>query len=125
MILCHTKNKYAGDTITDDKLNHMEDGIADSGGGGAFLINISDDGGLYTLSKTWKEIKDALTSGKQCIAIYEDLEDAYPFSRYYSLSYMDYSGGAEPSDANYNVAFQGNQSYSCTDENDYPFASAD
>lgn len=125
--MSYTKQTWAtGDIITADKMNHMEDGIADSGGGGAFLINISDDGGRYTLSKTWKEIKDALTSGKQCIAIYEDLEDTYPFSNYYLLGYMDYSGGpSSHTDTTYNVAFQGNQSYSCTDENDYPYASAD
>lgn len=114
-----------GDVITANKLNHMEDGIADGGGGGVFVIEISDTGGLYTLSKTWKEINDAFTSGKQCIAIYEDLEDTYPFSNYYSLGYMTYSGGPSPGDTNYNVQFQGNQSYSCTDENDYPYASAD
>ena len=41
LTMSYTKQTWAtGDIITADKMNHMEDGIADSGGGGAFLINI-------------------------------------------------------------------------------------
>lgn len=50
-----------GEVITKEKLNHMEDGIADSGGG-SFLVILDEDTGA--LDKTWKEIHDAFASGK-------------------------------------------------------------
>lgn len=55
-----------GDTITADKLNHMEDGIANNG---SFLI-VNDeyheelDGTV--LDKTWQEIYDAMEAGVVC-----------------------------------------------------------
>lgn len=51
-----------GDTISAEKLNHMEDGIADAGGGSSTLVvnGTTDEGtGTTTLDKTWQEISDA------------------------------------------------------------------
>ena len=58
-----------GDVITESKLNHMEDGIANSGGsgGGSFVIGVDQETG--TLNKTWKEIHDALISGQYVVCI--------------------------------------------------------
>lgn len=54
------------DEITAEKLNHMEQGIADAsqGGGGTPLIvnqttTVDGDYNVITLDKTWREIKDA------------------------------------------------------------------
>lgn len=57
-----------GEVITADKLNHMEDGIADSGGGagGVFVVNMTY-GDFLELDKTWKEIHDAIVSGYSVI----------------------------------------------------------
>lgn len=52
-----------GDTITADKLNHMEDGIAS---GGVFIVEQTQSGNTYTLNKTWNEIYNAVASGKIC-----------------------------------------------------------
>ena len=49
-----------GDTVTAEKLNNIEQGIANAGG--AFLVPSEDN--AYTLGKTWKEIYDALQAGK-------------------------------------------------------------
>lgn len=53
-----------GDVITEGKLNHMEDGIAN--GGGMFPIGFTDikmdPPRAMTLNKTWNEIKNALES---------------------------------------------------------------
>lgn len=57
-----------GEVITKEKLNHMEDGIADSGG--SFVIGTNQETGA--LDKTWKEIHDALISGQYVVCIIED-----------------------------------------------------
>lgn len=55
-----------GQVITADKLNHMEDGIADSGSAD-FLITFSGNtgDGDAAADKTWAEITEAYTSGKR------------------------------------------------------------
>lgn len=55
--MSYEKQTWAtGDTITETKLNHMEDGIA---GGGVLVVNGIEVGGTLTLDKTWQEIYDA------------------------------------------------------------------
>ena len=55
-----------GDTITAEKLNKIEEGIAD---GGVLIVTKTDDveHTQITLSKTWQEIYDAVISGKQIL----------------------------------------------------------
>ena len=49
-----------GDTITAEKLNHIEDGIAGAGGGGVLVVyGTVDDDDIMTLDHTWQEIYDA------------------------------------------------------------------
>ena len=50
------QNWKNGDVITETKLNHMEDGIADSG---VLVVHGTIDGATMTLDKTWQEIYDA------------------------------------------------------------------
>ena len=60
--MAYTKNTWAdGDIVTSEKLNHMEDGIANAGG--IMVINDTDN----TLGKTWQEIYDAMAQGKVCV----------------------------------------------------------
>lgn len=73
--MSYTKNTWAtGDTITADKLNHIENGIA---AGGAMVVNATYDESTltYTLNKTWQEIHDALAAGVMVIVIGADSED--------------------------------------------------
>ena len=49
-----------GEVITKEKLNHMEDGIADSGG-----VIVAEEDSDAQLDKTWQEICDALSEKKQ------------------------------------------------------------
>ena len=61
-----------GELITAEKLNHMEDGIESSGGGGGnylddvMWVNITtQDGKTYSADKTWNELYEHLmTNGK-------------------------------------------------------------
>lgn len=47
-------NWKSGDTVTSAKLNKMEQGIANAGGGGGVLIVTADNDGV--LDHTWNEI---------------------------------------------------------------------
>ena len=66
--MSYEKQTWAcGDTITADKLNHMEDGIANAGGGvEPFVVTFSQPefGGAVTADKTYAEIHEALQQGK-------------------------------------------------------------
>jgi len=55
-----------GDVITEDKLNHMEDGIASCG---MFIVGSTYDKSTQTetLDKTYKEIVDAFNAGQNVI----------------------------------------------------------
>ena len=64
------QNWKTGDVITQEKLNHMEDGIASSGG--MFVVNMNGDNG--TLDKTWQEIYDAIKQKTQVIIELSDTE---------------------------------------------------
>ena len=66
--MAYTKQTWnTGETITADKLNHMEDGIASSGGDtDTFKITeiINQQTGKPSLNKTYSEIIEAIESGK-------------------------------------------------------------
>lgn len=47
-------NWVNGEVITEDKLNHIENGIANAGG--VLVVNVDENS---TLDKTWQEIYDA------------------------------------------------------------------
>lgn len=46
-----------GDIVTAAKLNKLEEGVANAGGGGVLVANI--DTTTMTIDKTWQEIHDA------------------------------------------------------------------
>lgn len=70
-----------GQTITADKLNHMEDGIAEGAGGGAYVFRPT--GKPKVLDKTFAEIKDMIEAG---VVLYEYNE----FNQYYPLTTLTY-----------------------------------
>ena len=60
--MAYTKNTWkTGDIVSSQKLNHMEDGIANAGG--FMVINSTDN----TLDKTWQEIHDAMAANTFCV----------------------------------------------------------
>lgn len=64
-------NWTTGDTITAAKLNKIEQGIADGGGGGALVIECNSSfidaiESNSSLDKTFEEIHTALSSGTPC-----------------------------------------------------------
>ena len=68
--MAYNKNTWQnGDKITAEKLNNIEDGIANITTG-AFPIHIIIEQETQRLDKTWTEIDNALTNGLYC-SIYE------------------------------------------------------
>ena len=59
-----------GEVITKEKLNHIEDGIANSGGGSEALL-VGFDMLLNKFDKTWNEINTAFSNRQLCYAISE------------------------------------------------------
>lgn len=84
-------NWKAGDVITSEKLNKLENGVAGSGGG-ALIVNDNDSG---TLDKTWQEISDAVEAGS-VVLVYNgsDIDRS-----------IRYLGGLFSEDGDYGVAF--------------------
>ena len=64
--MSYTPNTWTtGDTITATKLNNIEQGIANAGGGGAMIVTSTYDGDTdkWVLDKTAQEIYDAFMGG--------------------------------------------------------------
>lgn len=84
-----------GDVVTSTKLNKLEQGVANAGGGsGVLVVNVNDG----ALDKTWQEIHDAgfavtfgdgIDSGYMiCVSIYAEEEE-------YGVSFWTF-GVSEP-----------------------------
>lgn len=67
-----------GDTITAEKLNHMEDGI-ENNANGVFIVrkvkSTGEEPGDYHLNKTFGEIRSAFESGKIIVEYNYDFEE--------------------------------------------------
>lgn len=107
-----------GETITANKLNHMEDGIAGGGSGGVLVVHkvYDETTDEVTLDKTYSEIRNA-----PFVVCKNSPEDIDPETQ--ELYPLILSGtGVE--DGKYFVTFQDDlYRYYADTENDYPVAS--
>ena len=63
--MAYEKQTWAtGDIITANKLNHMEDGIAEDS---VFVVTFTNDGESITADKTITEVREAYLAGKTII----------------------------------------------------------
>lgn len=84
--MSYTPNTWAnGDVITSAKLNNMEQGIANAGGGGGGALFVNDVEG--TLDKTWQEIFDAMS--ETIVAILKNDGDTEKYSFMVVDAYAD------------------------------------
>lgn len=98
------KTWQCGETIMADDLNHMEQGIAQGGSGGALIVTAtsreatteecSDGGTVMEFSHTWQQMHDAIAAGKQVYLRAIVTEGADSFERYNAVLGC-YSGGNE------------------------------
>lgn len=114
-----------GDTITAEKLNKLEQGVADSGGGGgALIVNSTYDDGAYTLDKTWKEIRDVFVTGVTVLvmSVSETSEEASTVIRIASDTY-------DPQESTFGLETDGGQgmfyNWRADSANGYPYYRTD
>lgn len=68
------KTWECGDVVSADALNHMEQGIANAGGGGTLIIKQDNEASTAekaVYDKTWQEVYDALKNGTRVIMLFE------------------------------------------------------
>lgn len=106
-----------GEVITQEKLNHMEEGIAS---GGTLVVHETVENNIHTLDKTWKEIKDAVMAGAIVVVpiFFEEEVEGVTVIRY--ECYFVTIVGCDPrAEAPYFVTGNGFE-YFANNENDYP-----
>ena len=105
-----------GDVITAAKLNKAEQGIAAAF---PFIVNQTVEGSVETLSKTWKEITDAMAAGKSVFLLDDQLDGDDS-----NISYFQCLGGFV-SEGVYYVQFLTGEAdpkeYSIDSETGYPY----
>lgn len=90
--MSYTKQTWAtGDVITADKMNHMEDGIAEGGGFLAVEMDVDSQSLVAVLNKTWNEIAEA------SLAVTKDNSGGI-------ISFL-YAGNCSSSEGVYEVSF--------------------
>ena len=118
----------SGDTITSEKLNKMEQGIADAGGssgGGAFVVGVTFTESTATLDKTWQEIYDAVSGGSIACLNYEVVEESGGSSLYTDLITKLAYDDSDPTDLYYSIFTVGGYSFDASGANEYPSMSLD
>lgn len=101
-------NWVTGDTVTATKMNKLEQGVANAGGGDILFDIANEDG---TLDKTWTEILTASTAGKIARIIFNDD----------GISVAEYVTAVTNEEGTYFVYVLGNQGwYQTSSANGYP-----
>lgn len=96
--MSYSKQTWAtGDTVTAAKLNHMEDGIAEAGGGssggGVFVVTADENGDC---DASYNDVVAAFEAGK--VVILKAPDASFPFTINYLTAY---STNGEFYDANF------------------------
>jgi len=73
----------SGDVVTSSKLNKIEQGIANAGGGGGLVVTLTIVGGDTTCDKTAGEMATALSNGTHIV--FKEADDSG--INYYPLAY--------------------------------------
>lgn len=106
--MSYTPTQWAtGDIITAEKLNKLENGVANAGGGGVLVVHVNENG---VLDKTWKEIHDAGV----CFLALETSGSGNSGTTYGLIAQVVTNGSL------YGVAISQSQVYATDNENGYP-----
>lgn len=120
-------NPQDGDTLVYNATTEKwENGAGGGGGGGAMVVSVtktkSGDDNIYTLNKTWKEIKDALEAGTS-VAIIRTNTDYVMWYYVYGASLLINTyliDDANPAGNSYESAVQSDDPFAADSENGYP-----
>lgn len=114
--MSYTKQTWTtGDTITAEKLNHMEDGIGE-GAGGIFVVHgTMNEEQRMTLDKTWQQIVDACAAEQLPVALtfMSDDGNGHPYAGFSVIESAWYE------DSKYCVMIN-NSTLQADTPNDYP-----
>lgn len=94
--MTYTKTNWqTGDVITAEKLNKLENGVEDASGGGSggimlIGVTIDEERSCLVLNKTYKEIKDAMSSGIVPIIAMNPVDNPTWHRYYYEPIYSYY-----------------------------------
>ena len=116
--MAYTKNTWnTGDIVSSQKLNHMEDGIADASAMMVISVTLDEQTETETLGKTWQEIYDAMAHGKLCVRKLDtgNINDGIYNHIVSAIYFSDIEG-------TYKVEI-GKSAYSATSADGYPSAS--
>lgn len=113
--MSYTKTNWeTGDTITAEKLNNLENGVA----GNVFVIGEETvDLTTKILNKTWKEILTAMSNGSLCMILETDTN--YARADFLQIAFMD---DEDPQNITYSVSTIDHFAYSTDSENGYPIS---
>jgi hypothetical protein len=113
------QNWETGELITSQKLNHMEDGIAEGGGGVMYAHYVYDDTVDY-IDKTYSELKEAYLSGMNIVCVRDDSNDdpeygssSFQYGGLVSL-HEDVGTGSQYQSSSYTVLFSNIGGFSST-----------
>lgn len=114
--MSYTPTTWAtGDTITAEKLNHLEGGVEAADGADIFLIT---GGNTHSpLEQTWQEIFNAVKAGKKCYFSSGNLTES-GWEKFYALSSI--SGDTEYGYYVTYVDADGSAKFTCSSPDDYP-----
>lgn len=109
-------NWKAGDVVTSAKLNKLEQGVADAGGGGCVVVataSYDSQTQSVTLDKTYNDIKTAVVQGK-VVMVYSNMStEEADFITCPNVDKVFVENGS------YNVTDTSGQQYSSSDPDDY------
>ena len=108
----------SGDVVTSQKLNKLEEGVANAGGGGLLLICAEQDEQTMVLNYTFGEIKAAVRAGG-AIYIKLDMDQTELYYPLYALSCGTNGGGCVSIYVDLIVEFV------CNSDDAYPVYSSD
>jgi len=100
-----------GDVVTAEKMNKLEQGVANAGSGGSGTM-IVHDSGEGTLDKTFAEIRDAMLSGILVIVLITDGGSPYMLCAK--------EAAYDSIEATYTVRTMGSEKYATNSEDGYP-----
>lgn len=116
-----------GETITAEKLNHMEDGIADGGSEGTVIVNVNQGTGehqlYFILDKTAGEIKALLNAGNVCFVKYDiDSVPDYFDNGIHKIGFLSWEHFDDPESENdvFHDNTPGNGTFRAENDEDYP-----
>ena len=109
-----------GDTVTANKLNHIEQGIAQGGSGGILHVPAIADARTITLGMTAGEILSALQEGKLVFASLSSSDDGIPYVFTFLICSGTFDGVYAFQALNSSSSSPNFFTFECENEDDYP-----